>query len=100
MEKKKAHYDLNAIKTIVAQRGIACFTLTAVRGVENMDLSDAEAIAVISDLNGSMFYKSMTTHADHKIWQDVYYAPCPNGKIAYIKFTMQDGAVVIQFKER
>jgi motility quorum-sensing regulator/GCU-specific mRNA interferase toxin len=29
-----------------------------------------------------------------------YYAPCPNGKIAYIKFTMQEGAVVIQFKEK
>ncbi|GHU15525.1 hypothetical protein FACS189441_7310 [Betaproteobacteria bacterium] len=100
MEKKKAHYDLNVIKTIVAQRKIACFTLTAVRGVEVMDLSDAQALAVIAELDGGMFYKSMTTHTDHKVWQDVYYAPCPNGKIAYIKFTMQDGAIVIQFKER
>jgi len=46
-----------------------------------------------------MFYKSMTTYADHRVWQDVYHAPCPNGKMAYIKLTLQDGAVVIQFKE-
>ncbi|MCF8208508.1 MAG: type II toxin-antitoxin system MqsR family toxin [Rhodoferax sp.] len=34
------------------------------------------------------------------VWQDVYHAPCPNGKSAYIKLTLQAGAVVIQFKER
>ncbi|QEA11812.1 MULTISPECIES: type II toxin-antitoxin system MqsR family toxin [Comamonas] len=47
-----------------------------------------------------MFYKSMTTHADHTLWQDVYHAPCPNGCMAYIKVTFRaDGAVVLQFKE-
>jgi motility quorum-sensing regulator/GCU-specific mRNA interferase toxin len=30
----------------------------------------------------------------------LYHAPCPNGKIAYIKLTVQDGAVVIQFEEK
>ncbi|GHU39276.1 hypothetical protein AGMMS50256_39070 [Betaproteobacteria bacterium] len=76
------------------------FTFTAIRGVEDMDLSNAEALAVIAALDNSMFYKSMTTHADHKSWQDVYIAPCPNGRTAYIKFTLQEGAVVIQFKEK
>lgn len=56
--------------------------------------------AVIASLSRSMLFKSMTTHADHRVWQDVYHAPCPNGKTAYIKLTMQDGAVVIQFKEK
>jgi motility quorum-sensing regulator/GCU-specific mRNA interferase toxin len=27
--------------------------------------------AVIPALNPADFYKSMTTHADHKVWQDV-----------------------------
>ena len=45
-------------------------------------------------------YKSMTTHADHRVWQDVYHAHCPNGKTAYIKVTLRDGTVVIQFKEK
>jgi motility quorum-sensing regulator/GCU-specific mRNA interferase toxin len=47
-----------------------------------------------------MFFKSMTTNNDHRVWQDVYYATCPNGKTAYIKLTLQTGAVVIQFKEK
>lgn len=51
-------------------------------------------------LDRSMLYKSMTTHADHRVWQDVYHAPCPNGKTAHIKVTLRDGTVVIQFKEK
>jgi motility quorum-sensing regulator/GCU-specific mRNA interferase toxin len=38
--------------------------------------------------------------ADHRVWRDVYHAPCPNGKMAYIKLTMRGDAVVIQFKEK
>lgn len=48
----------------------------------------------------AMFYKSMTTHNDNQKWQDVYHVTCPNGKVAYIKLTLQNGAVVIQFKEK
>jgi len=47
-----------------------------------------------------MLFKSITTHSDHRVWQDVYHAPCPNGKTAYIKVTIQAGATVIQFKEK
>ena len=42
----------------------------------------------------------MTTLHNSSIWQDVYYAPTPVGRIAYIKITIQDGVVVIQFKEK
>ena len=43
----------------------------------------------------------MTTHADSRVWQDVYHAPCPNGKVAYVKLTLTEGGkVVIQFKEK
>jgi len=38
--------------------------------------------------------------ANSSIWQDVYHAPTPGGKVAYIKLTLQQGAVVIQFKEK
>jgi motility quorum-sensing regulator/GCU-specific mRNA interferase toxin len=47
------------------------------------------------------FYKSMTTHADHTIWQDVYHATLKTGLVAYIKVTLREnGTVVIQFKEK
>jgi motility quorum-sensing regulator/GCU-specific mRNA interferase toxin len=99
MEKLRAHYSLADIRVIVARDGSRAFTYNAQRGAENMGLSRAEAVAVVMGLNSAMLYKSMTTHSDNKIWQDVYHAPCPNGKIAYVKLTVQDGAVVIQFKE-
>ena len=51
-------------------------------------------------LTARNFYKSMTTHADHRVWQDVYHAQTPAGVEAYIKITMRDLAPVIQFKRR
>ena len=100
MEKLKAHYSLQAIRVIVARDGSQSFTFAAQRGAENMGLSRAEALAVVLALTSAMLYKSMTTNSDNKVWQDVYHAPCPNGRIAYIKLTMRDDVVVIQFKEK
>jgi motility quorum-sensing regulator/GCU-specific mRNA interferase toxin len=99
MEKRKPHYLLKDIKTVVATYGMDAFTNTALRGIDALGISQAEAIDVVLTLNSSQFYKSMTTHFDHTVWQDVYHARCPNGRMAYIKLTRQDGAVVIQFKE-
>ncbi len=99
MEKRTAHYDLSAIIAIVKQRRAAVFTKTAIDGGRHMDLTVADMIEVICALNSSCLYKSMTTHSDNKVWQDVYHADTLNGK-AYIKLTFRlDGALVIQFKE-
>lgn len=100
MEKRKAHYSLTAIKAVVARDGLAVFTATARSGFMSMGVSDTEALGVVAALSMASLFKSMTTHADSTVWQDVYHAPCPNGKTAYIKLTMQRGAVVIQFKEK
>ena len=91
---------LQEVQAIVLRDGGRSFTFTAQRGAESMGLSRAEALSVILSLTSSPLYKSMTTHTDNTVWQDVYHAPCPNGKIAYIKLTVQAGAVVIQFKEK
>ena len=100
MEKGRAHYDLQALKDAVLAQGAAAFTRLAMRGIDAMGLSLAQAVTVVLGLRRGMLLKSMTTHSDHRVWQDVYQAPCPNGKTAYIKATLQDGAVVIQFKEK
>jgi motility quorum-sensing regulator/GCU-specific mRNA interferase toxin len=49
-----------------------------------------------------MLYKSMATFADHRVWQEVYNAPTPAGRDAYIKVTRRDdsGPPVIQFKDK
>jgi len=76
------------------------FTATALFNAVAVGLSEEQALMVLSSLTRAMFYKSMTTYTDSSIWQDVYHAPTPSGKIAYIKLTLQQGAVVIQFKEK
>ena len=100
MEKHVAHYSLSDIKAIVTEKGEDAFTETARLNIRLMGLSPEDAIEVVARLTPHMLYKSMTSYVDHRVWQDVYHAPCPSGKIAYIKLTLRDGAVVIQFKEK
>jgi motility quorum-sensing regulator / GCU-specific mRNA interferase toxin len=99
-EKRKPHYDLARIQANVARLGAAAFTKSALDGGRAMGLMTAEMLAVIAALTRRDFYKSMTTYADYRIWQDVYCAETPVRKKAYIKITLRDAAPVIQFKER
>ncbi|MBL8573772.1 MAG: type II toxin-antitoxin system MqsR family toxin [Hyphomicrobiaceae bacterium] len=99
MEKRTAHYDLIAVGAAVRGRGAAAFTKTALDGGRLMGLTVAEMIEVVCKLTPACLYKSMTTHQDSRVWQDVYHADTPAGK-AYVKLTLRvDGAPVIQFKE-
>lgn len=58
-----------------------------------------ERVNLVSALQPSNFYKSMTTHADHRIWQDVYHAKTANGDGVYLKLTVVDDVLIISFKE-
>jgi motility quorum-sensing regulator / GCU-specific mRNA interferase toxin len=101
MEKKKPHYPLIEIQRVVEERGVNAFTATALMGAADLGLSGVQAIAVVLGLKHKDLFKSMTTHADHKIWQDVYYAALRPGLVAYIKVTLREnGTVVIWFKEK
>jgi len=100
MEKRTPHYSLDQLKAAVAAAGVDVFTRTALDGAAAMGLSVDEALAVVQGLARNMLFKSMTTFADHTLWQDVYHATCPDGRTAYIKLTLRAGAVVIQFKEK
>jgi motility quorum-sensing regulator/GCU-specific mRNA interferase toxin len=44
------------------------------------------------------FYKSMTTHADHKVWQDVYRPMTSAGQV-YLKLTVINEVLIVSFKE-
>lgn len=101
MEKKKPHYLLSEVQRIVEDRGVNAFTATALTGAAALGLSIEQAVAVVLGLKQKDLYKSMTTNADHKIWQDVYHATLKSGLVAYIKVTLREnGTVVIQFKEK
>ena len=100
MEKRTPHYDLARVQADVARLGAAAFTKSALDGGRTMGLTTAEMLAVIASLVRRDFYKSMTTYADHRVWQDVYHAATPVRRDAYIKITLRDAAPVIQFKEK
>ncbi len=101
MEKRKPHYDLITAQAIVARDGVKAFTGTALTGAKMLGLSGEAACRVVTGITPAMFYKSMTTHLNHAVWQDVYYAPLAYGRIAYIKLTLTAAEkVVIQFKEK
>jgi motility quorum-sensing regulator/GCU-specific mRNA interferase toxin len=100
VEKRTPHYDLGRIQADVARLGATAFTKTALDGGRSMGLTTAEMLAVVASLSRRDFYKSMTSFADHRVWQDVYHATTPVRKEAYIKITLRDAAPVIQFKER
>jgi len=84
MEKSKPHYLLSEIQGEVARRGAASFTKTALRNGLAMGLTVGLLIEVVRGLAHGNFIKSMTTHANHTIWQDVYHAQTPAGFAAYI----------------
>lgn len=101
MEKMKPNYRLSEVLAVVAANGVDAFTQTALDGAWDLGLTSEEAVAVVLALRQSNFYKSMTTHADHRIWQDVYHADPKSGLRVYIKLTLREnGIVVIQFKEK
>lgn len=79
---------------------VAAFTKTALDGGRSMGLLTSEMLAVVAGLTRNDFYKSMTTQADHRLWQDVYHAATPVRREAYIKVTLRDTAPVILFKEK
>jgi len=100
VEKRTPHYDLAAVQADVARLGAAAFTKTALDGGRAMGLTTAEMLAVIAELTRRDFYKSMTTYADSRVWQDVYHTMTPVRKEVYIKITLREFAPVIQFKEK
>ena len=63
-----------------------------------MGLSVSGMLAVVQALTTADFYKSMTTHADHTVWQDVY-RPSTQAGDAYLKLTVIDDVLIVSFKE-
>lgn len=102
MEKRSPHYHLEDVQRVVADPGSRPFTVTALRGGLELGLTEAEMRRTVMGLEREDFYKSMTTHADHRCWQDVYHGKTEGGIDVYVKITAFDDArpPVIQFKAR
>lgn len=97
MEKQTPHCKLPIVKAMI-KAGNVRTTKAAREGATALGFDFDSMIAVIMALTPADFYKSMTTHADHRIWQDVYRPTTPVGEI-YLKLTVIDDVLIVSFKE-
>jgi motility quorum-sensing regulator / GCU-specific mRNA interferase toxin len=73
-------------------------TVSALAGGAALGFDFQGILQVVMELTPLDFHKSMTTHADHRIWQDVY-RPCTSAGEAYLKLTVIDDVLIVSFKE-
>ncbi len=103
MEKRKRTYDLEELKRCFSSIGElgSSITSTAFRNAQELGFSREDIVACIQALKSSDFYKSMTSQASHKLWQDVYRLRFQGFEL-YVKFTVKpDGSyLLISFKEK
>jgi len=97
MEKRKPHCPLSIVHALVEQGHVRA-TMTALGGAAAMDMTFDDMLDVIRALTIGDFFKSMTTHADHRIWKDVYQPSTATGDV-YLKLTVIDDVLIVSFKE-
>ena len=98
MEKGTPHCKLRIVKAKLAL-GAVRITASAVSDGARLGFAAGEIIEVVQRLTVKDFYKSMTTHQDHTVWQDVYHADTQAGMM-YLKLTVIEDVLIVSFKEK
>ena len=97
MEKSTPHCRLPVVKAMI-EAGKVRSTMSALAGGAALGFDFSGIVEVVLALTPSDFYKSMTTHADHRVWQDVYRPMTAAGEV-YLKLTVLDDVLIVSFKE-
>lgn len=97
MEKRNPHCNLPVVKELV-KTGKVRTTHSARSGANDLGIDFQGILDVVLALTPADFHKSMTTHADHTIWQDVYRPNTSAGDV-YLKLTVIDDVLIVSFKE-
>ena len=99
MEKRVPTYNLDAIKKAFSTAKKLRITATALKDARALGFSMDDIVKAIQQLTRRDFVKSMTTYANHRIWQDVYKTKY-NDYSLYLKFQVDEmGHFIISFKE-
>ncbi|WP_137129454.1 type II toxin-antitoxin system MqsR family toxin [Rhizobium sp. FY34] len=99
MEKKRPHCPLERVHRLVTSGRVRA-TGSAFIGARALGIVDLDGMCrVLLALTMKNFFKSMTTHADHSIWQDVYRTQTDLGDAVYLKLTVIDDVLIVSFKE-
>ena len=96
MEKFTPTYNLEEFKNSDFR-----ITKTARENAADLGLGVRNIYEVVDTMKREHFYKSMTSYANHKIWQDVYHVPYENF-VLYVKFTKNviSDFTLLSFKEK
>lgn len=97
MEKRIPHCKLTIVRALVSE-GKVRMTQSAVIGARMLGFDEDGIVATVLALTSEDFYKSMTTQADHRIWQDVYRPSTSAGDV-YVKLTVIEDVLIVSFKE-
>ena len=97
MEKRSPHYKLAVVRAL-AGKGQVQTTRTAREGATALGIDFDHMLGVVLALTSSDFYKSMSSHADHHLWQDVYRPQTAFGDV-YLKVTVIENLLIVSFKE-
>lgn len=98
MEKRIPHYLLTEIQAQMASVVAMNLTESARIGIHQAGMGWVDALTVVQGLRRRDFHKSMTTHHDHRVWQDVYHSQWRD-KALYVKFQRAGDFFVVSFKE-
>jgi motility quorum-sensing regulator/GCU-specific mRNA interferase toxin len=100
-EKRKPTYDIEAVKAVFSTIETLNVTGSALMGAASLGFGRSEIVATIQMIERRHFYKSMTSFADHRVWQDVYHVPSEHGAL-YVKFTADAVTefLLLSFKEK
>jgi len=97
MEKRTPHSRLSVVKALI-KAGKVRTTHAARVGATALGFDYPGMLEVVLELKSKDFYKSMTTHADHTSWQDVYRPSTVAGDV-YLKLTIIDDVLIVSFEE-
>jgi len=97
VEKRTPHCQLSIVKALI-EAGKVRSTFSALAGAAALGFDFDGMIAVVLALTPRDFYKSMTTYADYRVWQDVYRPTTSAGEV-YLKLTVIDDVLIVSFKE-
>lgn len=100
-KKRKPAHDLQAFKVAFNSVEKLAATSTALKSAAALGFGRQEIVDTIQSMQSKHFYKSMTAHADHRQWQDVYHVPSAVGAL-YVKFTaaVLTEFLLLSFKEK
>ena len=97
MEKRTPHCTLTRVKALVDAGNVRTTHAARIEANE-LGFVFSDMLSIVLALTPADFYKSMTTHADHKVWQDVYRPSTRAGDV-YLKLTIINDVLIVSLKE-